>query len=123
MIQPPTQPLIKFGARAGRPYPITDICIDRLRASLNASISLKLNGYTVLDLLVIGRARPVVFVAHCSLCDEMIRLEQAFYVFDGHDPRGPRRTGQFLVDGVHVEWDERGRREPLRAVPSVWVTQ
>ena len=102
-------PLIRYGRNAGQPHPITELFIDRLRAALEVSIQLKLNGYTVLDSQVMGRARPVVKVAHCQLCDAMIRLARAFYVFDGRDDSGDHRTGQFLVDGVHVEWDETGR--------------
>ncbi len=104
------QPLIRHGSHAGQPYPITELFIDRLRAAFEVSLKLKLNGYTVLDTQVMGRARPVIMVAHCALCDEMIRLEYAFYVFDGVDQCGYRRTGQFLTHGVHVEWDERGRQ-------------
>ena len=107
-------PTIRQGLNAGKPRPLTDAFLDRMRPTFLAVCRLRSNGYAVRDVQIIGRARPVVFVEYCALCDEMIETHRAAYRCDGRDPRdnGRLRVGQFLIEdlAVHVEWEDRRAR-------------
>lgn len=107
-LAPALHAVINQGPNAGRRKPITDLCIDRQRATLFVSCALKARGFVVLDVKIMDGAKPVVMVEHDKHTQEMLETRNARYVTDGISQMGRHRIGQFEIDGVAVQWEEWG---------------
>lgn len=110
-LPPAIRPLIAAGPNAGRPRPLADICIDRLRLALQAACILKHSGFSVLDVELMEHHQPVVKVEADKRTAELVEMRRASYIAQGITQAGSRRVGQFGIDGlpgVLVQFEEWG---------------
>ncbi|TQS89324.1 MULTISPECIES: hypothetical protein [Limnobaculum] len=67
--------------------------------------SLSENGVTIKNVMLNGGS-PVIRVARCSYCDQMVRDGRAQFVSFGCGPCGHFKQGIFILDGCKVVWSE-----------------
>lgn len=98
------------GHDAGQPRNLTDVVLDRLAEAKLIVTALKMQGYAVLDVKIMGACEPVIEVGSCPQTMHAIATESACYYMRVMERDGSvEMRGQFKAGKCRVIW-----REPLR---------